>query len=111
MKKLLFKILSKYFKDQIEESFIEEEIKEYTFDKKDKVFYKNISNLYQYPEYKVYSKMISNRAKILAFQIAKNKEYNKSKHARVGGQIYCTALIIKIVKHINRIYQNEGEKK
>lgn len=34
MKKILFKILSKFFKEQIEDSFIEEDIKVYNISKK-----------------------------------------------------------------------------
>lgn len=108
MKKTIFKILSKFFRNQIEESFIEQEIKEFNFDKKSNQIYGSLSDLYQYPEYKVFSKMISNRAKAIGFKSAKSEDYNEKKHSRTGGEIYCTALILKMVKFANIKHQNRG---
>ena len=105
MKKFIFKIVSKYFKEQIEESFIEEEIKDFKIEKKNALVFEKLSDLYHYPEYRVFAKMISNRAKAIAFQAAKGGEYTEAKYSRISGQIYCTALILKTVKFANKQHQ------
>ena len=55
--------------------------------------------------------MISNRAKSISFHAAKDRDYKESKHFDIRGQIYCTALILKIDKFANKKYQKRGGKK
>src|SRR3990167_3555501 len=68
MKGFLFKIIMKFFKKNLEDVFIESEIKAYQIDKDNKLFLEKLSDLYQSPEYKVFSQLISNRPKGLAMQ-------------------------------------------
>ena len=111
MKKLLFKILSRFFKEEIEDSFIGEDIRVYDIDKKNPKVFEHLSNLYQSPEYKIFAKIISNRAKHLAIQGMKMKDYNEANHAYLKGQIFDSAMLLRIVKFYNKKYQNSGDKK
>ena len=109
MKKLLFKILVKFFKEEVEDSFIEEDIKVYNLDKKNPKVLEHLSNLYQSPEYKIFAKIISNRAKNIAVRGMRMKEYNESAHSYLKGQVFDSAMLLRIVKFHNKKYQNIGE--
>ena len=111
MKKIIFKILSKFFKEQIEDSFIEEDIKVYNIDKKKSRVLEHLSDLYQSTGWKIYSKMISNRAKNIAVQGMKMKEYSEADHSYLKGQVFDSAMILRIVKYHNKKYQNIGDDK
>lgn len=104
----------KFFKKNLEDVFIESEIKAYQIDKDNKLFLEKLSDLYQSPEYKVFSQLISNRAKGLAMQ-GMRLNYSNDKelcipHSFLRGQIFATAYILKMIKQANYKYQNMGNK-
>jgi len=110
MKKFLFKSLSKYFKNELEDSFIENEMKAFKLDKNSPKILEKLSDLYQSPDYRIFAKMISNRAKNLAIQSMKLR-YSSDKelsinHSFIRGQIFGAAFGLRIVKHANLKYQN-----
>lgn len=113
MKNYLFNFLLKFFNDEIENYFIEEGMKEFKFSKKEKSsILEKLSDLYLYPEYKLYSKIISNRARHLAIQGMKlkystDKEYS-IEHSFLRGRVFEDAYLVKLIKYSNKRYQGKN---
>lgn len=111
-KNLLYRLFSRFFQDQIEDYFVGEILDSvsYNIDRENTKLLEKISDLYQYPEYKLYSKLISNRAKSLAIRMVKSKSFDEIKHAYLRGQVFDSALVLKMVKFSNKRFQKLGNK-
>ena len=114
MRKFLFRVLSKYFKNELQDAFIEDEMRGFKLDKNDSKILEKLSDLYQSPDYRLFSKMMSNRAKNLAIQSVKLKYSNDKelsiKHSFIRGQIFDTAFKSRFIKNANLRYQNLDNK-
>ena len=111
MKKILFKIISQFFKEEIEDSLLEDFLKDYNkisnLSRNDEKVLEKLSNLYQYSEWKIYAQVVSNRAKSLAIRAVRIKKYDEEEHPYLRGQVFDSAFLLRMVKTANKNYQKK----
>jgi len=114
MKKLLFKILIKFFRKQIEDMYIERQLPQYKVDLKNSDAMEKLAELYTLPEFKLYMRIQGNKKNFLGKKALVLK-YSNEKQAAYGlsflkGQAYEIQNSLQFVKHINRLYQKKRSK-
>lgn len=115
MKKFLFKILCRFFQDQIIDTFIEERLPLYNIDRNDTKILEQLADLYESPGFKLFVSILSNKKNYLARK-ALNLKYTTLEQAGIQlthlkGQSFDIAHILKTMKFFNKVYKKRSTKK
>lgn len=113
MKNFIYNLIAKYFHEQIEDAFIEQELSQYNIKLSDKGTSEKISDLATSPEYRILVGLLSNKKNSLGKELLKKKFKNRDEatvlQAFYHGQAYFASSLIALIKYINRQHKN-GEK-
>ena len=111
MKKFIFKILSKFFRQQIIDCFIEEELPTYKIDMKDDKLMQSIVELTTSLEYRTFVKLQSNKKNSLGKKSLSLKYANEReaalKHSFLMGEAYNISHTLQMLKFIKVKYQSK----
>lgn len=114
MKKKIFDILVKYFRKEIEQSYIEQQFPSYQLSTKDESLIEKISDLARTAEFRLLEKLLINKKNTLGRELLVKKFNNEKAYVLqrefYRGQAFIVSHFIALIKHINRIHQLNKER-